>query len=136
MTTDTILAIDLGRHKSVACAYRRSSREHAFRTFDTPPAELTALLARHPGSLVVIEACANAGWVHDHAVAAGHGVKVADSAAESWKFQHLKRKTDRDDAKRLAELEAIGQLPTVALPDPATRCPGPRKRSRVTVGCH
>src|ERR1044071_7507974 len=105
-TTDTILAIDLGRYKSVACVYQRSSREHAFRTFDTTPAELTKLLARHPGSLVVIEACANAGWVHDHAVAAGHVVKVANTAAESWKFQHLKRKTDHDDAKRLAELEA------------------------------
>ncbi|HET6579329.1 MAG TPA: IS110 family transposase, partial [Gemmatimonadales bacterium] len=78
-------------------------------------------LARHPGALVVIEACANAGWVHDHAVAAGHSVRVANTAAESWKFQHLKRKTDQDDALRLAELEAIGQLPTVALPDPATR---------------
>src|SRR5262249_56429530 len=29
--------------------------------------------------------------------------------------------TDQDDARRLAELEAIGQLPTVALPDPPTR---------------
>jgi transposase len=70
---------------------------------------------------VVIEACANAGWVSDRAVAAGHAVKVANTAAESWKFKHLKRKTDRDDALRLAELEAIGQLPTVTLPDPPTR---------------
>lgn len=108
-TTDTILAIDLGRYKSIACTYRRSSREHSFRTFDTTPAELTKLLARHPGTLVVIEACANAGWVHDHAVAAGHTVKVANTAAESWKFQHLKRKTDHDDATRLAELEAVGR---------------------------
>jgi len=120
-TLDPILAIDLGRYKSVACVYQRSTREHAFRTFDTKPEELTKLLARYPQALVVIEACANAGWVHDHAVAAGHVVKVANTAAESWKFQHLKRKTDHDDAKRLTELEAIGQLPTVALPDPATR---------------
>lgn len=120
-TTDTILAIDLGRHKSVACIYNRSNREHTFRTIDTTPTELTKLLTRHPNALVVIEACANAGWVHDHAVAAGHTIKVANTAAEAWKFQHLKRKTDHDDAKRLAELEAIGQLPTVVVPDPATR---------------
>ncbi len=64
MTTaaDTILAIDLGRYKSVACVYPRSSREHNFRTFDTTPAELTKLLNRHPQILVVIEACANTGW--------------------------------------------------------------------------
>jgi transposase len=119
--SDTIIAIDLGRYNCVACVYQRSTRGHAFRTLDTTPAELDRLLARHPGALVVVEACANAGWVRDHAAAAGHAVKVANTAAESWKFTHLKRKTDRDDALRLAELEAIGQLPTVCLPDPATR---------------
>lgn len=121
VTTDTILAIDLGRYKSVACVYHRGTRAHAFRTIDTTPAEVDALLARHPGAVVVVEACANAGWVHDRAAAAGHPVQVANTAAEAWKFQHLKRKTDHDDARRLAELEVIGQLPTVALPDPATR---------------
>ncbi len=121
MSADTILAIDLGRYKSVACVYARATRDHAFRTIDTTPDDLARLLARHPGAVVVVEACANAGWVHDHAAAAGHVVKVANTAAEAWKFTHLKRKTDHDDARRLAELEAIGQLPTVALPDPPTR---------------
>lgn len=119
--TNPILAIDLGRYKSVVCIDQRASREHTFHTISTTPAEITKLLTRHPQTLVVIEACANAGWVHDHAVAAGHTVKVANTAAEAWKFQHLKRKTDHDDAKRLAELEVIGQLPTVSLPDSVTR---------------
>jgi hypothetical protein len=100
--SDTILAVDLGRYKSVACAYRRATRDHAFRTIDTTPEDVARLLARHPGALVVIEACANAGWVHDLAAARGHAVKVANTAAEAWKFRHLKRKTDRDDARRLA----------------------------------
>jgi transposase len=119
--SDTILALDLGRYKSVACVYHRATRGHTFRTIDTTPDDLARLLARHPGAVVVVEACANAGWVHDQAVAAGHRVKVANTAAEAWKFRHLKRKTDKDDALRLAELEVIGQLPTVTLPDPATR---------------
>ena len=119
--TDTILAIDLGRYKSVACAYHRGTRAHAFRTVDSTPDGIDRLLARHPAALVVVEACATAGWVADRATAAGHPVKVANTAAESWKFKHLKRKTDRDDALRLAELEVIGQLPTVTLPDPPTR---------------
>ena len=123
--SDTILAIDLGRYKSAACVYHRITREHTFRTVDSTPDAVDRLLARHPAAVVVIEACANAGWVHDRAVAAGHPVEVADTAAESWKFRHLKRKTDRDDALRLAELEAIGQLPTVTMPDPPTR---PRRR--------
>jgi transposase len=41
---------------------------------------------------------------------------VANTAAEAWKFKHSKRKTDRDDALRLAELTALGQLPTVTVP--------------------
>src|SRR5262245_39498454 len=105
--SETILAVDLGRYKSVACVYQRATRAHEFRTLDAPPDNFGRLLARHPGGLVVVEACANAGWVHDLARAAGHPVKVANTTAEAWKFQHLKRKTDQDDALRLAELEAI-----------------------------
>lgn len=48
-------------------------------------------------------------------------MKAADTAAEARKSKHLKRKTDRDDALRLAELETSGQLPTVVIPDPVTR---------------
>ncbi|HKB40511.1 MAG TPA: IS110 family transposase [Gemmataceae bacterium] len=116
-----ILAIDLGRYKSVACAYDRATAGTRFHTLDSTRAEVVRLFARYPDATVVIEACANAGWVHDLAVAHGLAVKVANTNGEAWKFKHLKRKTDRDDAQRLAELEALGQLPTVALPDPATR---------------
>jgi transposase len=119
--SDTIIAIDLGRYKSVACVYTPATRAHTFRTVDTTPDQLTQVLAQHPGAVVVIEACSNAGWVHDRAVAAGHVVRVANTTGEAWKFTRLKRKTDHDDAKRLAELEAIGQLPTITLPDPSTR---------------
>jgi transposase len=119
--SDTIIAIDLGRYKSVVCAYARATRAHTFRTVDTTPDELAKVLAKHPGATVIIEACANAGWVHDRATAAGHTVKVANTTGEAWKFTRLKRKTDHDDAQRLAELEAIGQLPTITLPDPPTR---------------
>jgi transposase len=117
----TILAIDLGRYKSVACVYDRASAAGRFHTLASDRTDLERLFARHPGSLVVIEACANAGWVHDLARTHGLSVRVANTTAEAWKFKHLKRKTDRDDALRLAELAALGQLPTVSLPDPATR---------------
>jgi transposase len=117
----TILAIDLGRYKSVACAYDRATTGTRFHSVESTRRDVAHLVARYPGALVVVEACANAGWVHDLAVAHGLTVRVANTNGEAWKFQHLKRKTDRDDAQRLAELEALGQLPTVALPDPAAR---------------
>jgi len=37
MSSDTILAVDLRRYKSLACAYCRATRGHAFRTRDTAP---------------------------------------------------------------------------------------------------
>jgi transposase len=116
-----ILAIDLGRYKSVACLYDPATRAAEFRPLDTGRAAFDRLFARHPGARVVVEAGANAGWAADLAAAHGLAAKVANTHGEAWRFTHLKRKTDRDDALRLAELEALGQLPTVALPDPAAR---------------
>jgi transposase len=117
----TILAIDLGRYKSVACVYNTATAACRFHTLDTTRTDLERLFEHHPTALVVVEACVNAGWVYDLADKRGMTVQVANTAAEAWKFKHNKRKTDRDDAVRLAELAALGQLPTVALPDPATR---------------
>jgi transposase len=71
--------------------------------------------------VVVIEACTLAGWVHDFCAECGLACHVANTAAEAWKFKHSKRKTDRDDALRLAQLFALGQLPTVVIPPLQTR---------------
>jgi transposase len=61
------------------------------------------------------------GWVFDLCQELGLRCKVANTASEAWKFKHTKRKTDKDDALRLAQLEALGQLPTVTVPPPQTR---------------
>src|SRR5262245_20025034 len=118
--SQSILAIDLGKYKSVACAYR-SGAEPSFHTLASNPEAFLRLCQRHRPDVVVIEACLLAGWVHDLCVQAGFACKVANTASESWKFKHSKRKTDRDDALRLAQPEALGQLPAVRLPDPQTR---------------
>ena len=50
MSTDTILAIDLGRYKSVACVYApRHPRAHVPHARHHARPTSTALLARHPG---------------------------------------------------------------------------------------
>jgi transposase len=117
----TILALDLGKYKSVACLYDRAAAQAAFETITTSRPELLRLLKRHQPALVVIEACALAGWVHDLCAEQGYLCKVANTASEAWKFKHTKRKTDKDDALRLAQLEALRQLPTVAIPPVQTR---------------
>jgi transposase len=112
---DTILAIDLGKYKSVACLYRTAA-DHHFVTFPTSRAELTRLLERQRPDVILIEACLLAGWVRDRCAA--HGVRglVANTPSEAWKCKHLKRKTDRDDALRLAEVYRLGKFPSVAIP--------------------
>jgi transposase len=117
----TILAIDLGKYKSVACLYTGSPDTARFDSFTTDRSRLAKLLQRCQPTVVVIEACLLAGWVHDLCAELGYRCLVANTASEAWKFKHLKRKTDRDDALRLAQLHALGQLPIVALPPPATR---------------
>ncbi len=47
MNGDTIIAVDLGRHKSVACVSDRRTGAHAFRELDTTPGALDRLLAEH-----------------------------------------------------------------------------------------
>src|SRR6516225_10879918 len=118
--TDTILAIDLGKYKSVAC-HSPVLNEQSFVKFATTRAELTKLLDKHRPDVVLIEACLLSGWVHDLCTEKGVRCLVANTSGEAWKFQHLKRKTDRDDALRLAEIYRLGKFPAVALPEKEVR---------------
>src|SRR5262245_62900977 len=117
---ETILAIDLGKYKSVACVVRPAG-EVRFVTVSTSRAVLTGLIERHGPTVVLIEACLLAGWVRDLCVELGVRCLVANTASEAWKFKHLKRKTDRDDALRLAEVYLLGKFPSVAIPDKEVR---------------
>jgi transposase len=118
---DTILAIDLGKYKSLACVHDESQDTCRFTSFETTRSEVRRLLTRDRPTVVIIEACLLAGWVHDLCAELGIRCLVANTASEAWKFKHLKRKTDRDDAQRLAQLYRLGQLPTVTLPPTTVR---------------
>src|SRR5688500_4290517 len=105
----TILAIDLGKYKSVACLYR-SAGDQRFTTCATSRTELTRLIDQHRPDVILIEACLLAGWVRDLCAEKGVTCLVANTTSEAWKFKHLKRKTDRDDALRLAEVYRLGKF--------------------------
>jgi transposase len=111
-----ILAIDLGKFKSTACVLDTISNEHAFSSIRTVAAEVHDLLALHQPQRVVIEIGSAAGWVKDMAEAMGLIVQVANPNHEAWRWKNVKRKTDKDDALKLARLSAMDQLPTVQLP--------------------
>lgn len=75
----TIIALDLGKFKSVACVMDAATRVHRFETLDTTPRRLHELFAANMGAdlsrtLVVVECCDAAGWVHDLATSLGLAV--------------------------------------------------------------
>jgi transposase len=122
-----ILALDLGKFTSVLCVYDPATHAHRFVVgVQTTPAAVHDLLVAHQTpepshTLLVVETCDVAGWVHDLAVALGIQVAVANPAHEAWRWTRVKRKTDKDDALKLAKLTVLGQLPTAHMPSPAQR---------------
>lgn len=110
-----LLAIDLGKFKSVACLYR-SDDDVTYRTIETGPQAVRDLLVEWAPERLVVEVGTVTGWVHDIAVSLGIEVQVANPNTEGWRWKRVKRKTDRDDALKLARLSALNQLPTVWMP--------------------
>jgi transposase len=116
-----ILAIDLGKFNSVCCWYDTLTKSATFRQAKTTLADLGRDLTRQPVECVVIEAGSPAGWVHDLCAELGLPCQVANTAGAAWQWKNLKRKTDRDDALKLARLAAIGELPTISVPPQPVR---------------
>ncbi len=111
-----ILAIDLGKFKSVTCLLDSDTNQTEFWTMATDRPYLLAVLKNYTPDLVVIESCGLAGWVHDICTDEGYEVLVCNPNQEAWKWKHIKRKTDRDDALKLAKLAALEQLFPVYIP--------------------
>jgi transposase len=69
--------------------------------------------------LLVFETCDCCGWVYDVCAALGLPAKVVAANTEAWQWRRVKRKTDRDDALKLAKLALLDQLTVVHMPSPA-----------------
>ena len=121
-----IIAIDLGKFNSVLCLFDPATAVHSFVTLATNRKSLTDVLDKIPGqdralALVVFETCEISGWVYDLISPMGFRIAVANPATEAWRWTKVKRKTDRDDALKLAKLASMNQLPTVHMPSPQQR---------------
>ena len=81
-----IVAIDLGKVKSVACEFLSETGEHAFETCRTQPAVLEELLVRRRPDRVVIEVGASAGWIADLAGRLRIELQVANPSHEGWRW--------------------------------------------------
>lgn len=119
--TNTVIAVGLGKFKSVCCWYDLATKATSFRTVATSPDALRDAIQRQPHVTVVIEACSPAGWVSDLCGERGVPVLIANTNGDAWAWKNVKRKTDRDDALKLARLGAVGELRTVTIPPRETR---------------
>ena len=133
----TILGLDLGKFKSVCCSIDVATWSQSFETIQTTPQVLHDFLARHiagadpAGVWLVIETCDTAGWVHDLATSLGVRCTVIHTVGdERWRWNKVKRKTDKDDALKLARLALLEELP------PAVHMPAPAQRQKRRLIVH
>ena len=111
-----ILALDLGKYKTVGCAYEAANGAHRFKASSTTPAGLQQLVKEVKPDRVVIEVCNIAGWVCDLLRSLGVEVQVANTSDDAWRWRKVKKKNDRSDALKAAQLSAVNQLRTVHIP--------------------
>ncbi len=116
-----ILAVDLGKVKSVACDYESPTGSHEFETVWTSPVILADLFRRRRPDRVVIEVGWSAGWITDLTDRMGIELQVANPSHQGWRWRSVKKKTDRVDALKLAQLSSVNQLPQVKLPSKEVR---------------
>jgi len=116
-----ILALDLGKSKTVACHFDTEGGKEKYQTIATEPSEMAGLLERSGADRVVMEVGPIAGWVCDLAWARSLEVQVANPSTEGWRWRNVKKKTDKVDALKLARLSAMDQLPQVHMPPPRVR---------------
>ena|SRR5215213_430698 len=111
-----ILALDLGKYKTVACEYEAESGQHRFHTSLTTPTALQQLVLQVQPDQVVIEICNLAGWICDLLRSLEVAVRVANTNDDAWRWRKVRRKNDRSDALKLAQLAALNQLREVYIP--------------------
>jgi len=112
-----ILALDLGKYKTVGCVYESASGKHYFKTSFTTPSALAQLVREVKPARVVIEVCNIAGWVCDLLRELGVQVQVANTSDDAWRWRKVKKKNDRADALKTAQLSAVNQLREVHIPN-------------------
>ena len=116
-----ILALDLGKFNTMCCIYNSKTRKHEFINAPTERNYLTTLLKKTKCDLVVMEACGPSGWINDLAMSLGHKTLVCSTNEDAWKWSNVKRKTDKDDALKLARMAVMGELKPVHMPSEAHR---------------
>ena len=116
-----ILAMDLGKSNTVICYYDSETGNHSYGKVKTTPEHIHDLLAEYSPDRVVFEICSIAGWVYDICSGLKLHTQVANPNTQGWRWKNVKKKNDRTDALKLAQLSAMNQLPMVHMPKRSVR---------------
>ena len=116
-----IMAIDLGKFNSMVCIYDSETRAHSFETVLTERGYFQTLFKQLKPDLIVVEACGPSGWVSDLCEELGIKRIVCSTHESAWLFKNVKRKTDKDDAIKLARLAMLGELVPTHVPTKSIR---------------
>lgn len=122
-----IVAMDMGKSKTVVCYFESIMNSYKYETIATRPHLVHEIITGREVDRVVLEIGPAAGWVCDICNALKIEVKVANTNHEAWRWKNVKKKGDREDALKLAKLSAGGDLPTVHVPKKEVR----QKRSLI-----
>ena len=116
------IGLDLHKKYVTLCALDREGAVlAALRRLEPDVDVLLAWLAPLPKpATVVLEATLYWAWLYDRLTAAGYAVLVAHPQQVKL-ISHARCKTDPIDARKLADLARTHLLPTIWVPDPATR---------------
>ena len=116
-----ILALDLGKFKTMCCFFDTKTRKAEFQVAATERDYLAKVFASRKVALVVMEACGPSGWINDLAISQGLKTLVCSTNEDAWKWSNVKRKTDKDDALKLARMAAMNELKAVHMPSEELR---------------
>ena len=68
-----------------------------------------------------MEACVPSGWVKDLCEELDIPIVIASTHEDAWLLKNVKRKTDKDDAIKLARMASLGELKPVHVPEKSMR---------------
>ena len=115
---ETIVAIDLGKNKSVICEMNRGSLKTQYRIVRTRPEVFDDIFVELDvtHSIVLFEVGNQAGWLSDMLRGMGLNFKAANTNDPAWKWANNPTKSDKKDAHRLAMMYHHGFFPEVHIP--------------------
>jgi transposase len=113
--------MDLGKYNTVFCDYDSDTSEHTFGHVKTRPEAMHDLFVEKDPQRVVMEISPVAGWIVDIARTLGIESEVANTAHDAWRWKNVKKKNDKEDARKLAKLSAMSQIPAVHMPPQEVR---------------